>query len=47
MGRVVLMAAVVFGLAFSALAAVATMHSGELVAVSPDGHDLTVKELGP
>lgn len=46
MGRVVLVATVVFGLACSALAASETTHSGELVAVSPDRHEVTVKEFG-
>jgi hypothetical protein len=47
MGRTLLAATVECGLACTALAASETTHSGELVAVSRDGHDITVKELGP
>jgi hypothetical protein len=47
MWRMAIMAALAVGLACTAHAAEAATHSGELVAVSPGGRGVTIKELGP
>ena len=43
----IVVASLVAALAFTARAVEETAHPGEVVAVSPGGRDMTVKELGP
>jgi hypothetical protein len=47
MGRMAVLAIAVMGLTLTLPAAAETTHSGKLVSVGSDGHEVTVKELGP